>query len=480
MAEENTVNSQNQLDNQREQEIPEVQNELSKVATNPKQSIMILVIVAVIFLVIFYKLFFSESEPPPTTVAKPTSVSKPIEEAAKNIPEIPKLPEAPKLQVPTELPPPPPVAKVELPPVPTPTPTKETSPVVTPLLPTIPTSDKLVKSEDEQRRLDAKRKSSIVLIEGVPPAKTPEQIAEEAAFVERGDMRFVLAHGKIIEAVLESAINSDFTGEVRAIISRDVFSEQGQIILIPKGSKVFGTYTTDTDGAYGRVAIIWNRIDLSNGYSINLDALSVDNLGKPGEQGRVDEKLKERLTNAILMSAFNIGTAHRLDKIVKPTINSQSAATNTAEGTNIQNLAQSFNHDITIDENLKIAQLCSSVQNAITNKTSTAFTSIQQACNTAQTTTGAQPGQRLRALITSVNNAAASLFISTAVSSTPTQAQLASKQAFTDITDTMKEFVEQQDFKTTITIDQGTVIKIYVKKDYKFPQRVLNKPKLIN
>ncbi|MCC8417520.1 MAG: hypothetical protein LN588_03280 [Rickettsia endosymbiont of Bryobia graminum] len=479
MAEENTVNSQNQIDNQREQEIPEVQNELSKVATNPKQSIIILIIVAVIFLAIFYKMFFSESEPPPATVAKPTSVTKPIEEAATNIPGIPKLPDAPKLQVPTELPPPPPLAKVELPSVPTPVPTKEAPNIVTPLPPTMPNTDKLMKSDEDQRRLEAKRKSSIVLIAGTPPAKTPEQIAEEAAFVERGDMRFVLARGKIINAVLETAINSDFGREVRAVISRDVYSEQGQIILIPKGSKVFGTYNTGTDGAYGRVAIIWNRIDLSNGYSINLDALSVDNLGRPGEQGRVDEKLKERLTNSILMSAFNIGTAHGLNKIVKPTINSQSAATNTAEGTNIQNLAQSINNAAGT-EDFKIAQLCSSVQNAITDKTSSAFTSVLQACNTAQTTTGAQPGQRLSALISSVNNAAATLFTSTAVASTPTQAQLASKQAFTDITDTMKDFIEQQDFKTTITLDQGTVIKIYVKKDYKFPLKVLNKSKLIN
>ncbi|MCC8416640.1 MAG: hypothetical protein LN575_04750 [Rickettsia endosymbiont of Gnoriste bilineata] len=483
MAEQDNTTSQSGAE---EQDIPEVQNELSKVATNPKQSIAILLVISAVFIFIFFKLFISDNKPEEVVVAPsaPTDITKPTQDNSKNIPEIPKLPEAPKLEAPVDRPPPPPPQllslKVTEPTVPLPPPSgdsnadKATLPSITPTA----LRGKLTESDEKKNRREAKRKSAIVLIVGVPEKKTPDQIAEEANFQDRGDVAFVLARGKIMEAVLESAINTDFGGEIRAIISRDVFSEKEKIILIPKGSKIFGVYATGTDGAYGRISIIWNRIDLSSGYTINLDALAVDNLGRKGEQGRVDNKFKERLTNAVLSSAFNIGLATALDKVVAPPVNAQATAANTAIAVNIQNLAQSINNG-SGTEDVKIAQICSSVMNAITDKASTAYISMIQACNTARNPVGSQPGQRLIALLNAVTSAAASLLSSAATATTPTQAQAASKQAFTDVSNTVKDMMKQQEFKPTITIDQGTIIKIYVNKDYKFPQAVLRKSRLI-
>ncbi|WP_341748335.1 TrbI/VirB10 family protein [Candidatus Tisiphia endosymbiont of Dascillus cervinus] len=481
MAKQNNTSSQISTQSAEEQDIPEVQNELSKVATNPKQSILILLVISAVFIFIFFKLFIADNKPPEVVApSAPTDITKPTQDNSKNLPEIPKLPEAPKLETPVELPPPPPPKVADVPKLPLPTTSVDNNSADDASLPSVvssPLPGGIAESDEEKKRREAKRKSSIVLIAGVPEKKTPSQIAEEANFQDRGNMAFVLGRGKIIEAVLETAINSDLGGEVRAIISRNVFSEGEKIILVPKGSKIFGAYTTGIDGAYGRIAIIWNRIDLSNGYTITLDAIAVDNLGRKGEQGRVDNKYKERLTNAVLLSAFNIGLANALDKVVAPPVNSQAAA-NAAVAANIQSLAQSINNGPGT-EDVKISQICSSVMNAIPDKTSAAYISMMQACNTAQNPTGSQPGQRLVALMTAVTNAAASLLTSTATASTPTQAQAASKKAFTDISDTMKGMIQQHEFKPTITIDQGTVIKIYVNKDYKFPQSVLRKSRLI-
>lgn len=487
MADKNNIDPKDLLYKVGEQGIPEVQNELSKVGTNPKQSIIILIIALIACGVIFVIYFFNANPVSPTTPAIPTDVAKPTQESSSILREIPKLPEAPKLEVPTELPPPPPppVIKVETPALPV-ADVKETSQIVVPL-PTIPVpSGQIVQNDDEKRRLEAKRKSSIIAIAGVPSVKTPEQVAEEASFHDRGDMSFVLARGKIIDAVLETAINSDLGGEVRAIISRDVFSEKDRFILIPKGSKVFGSYTVGTSGAYGRVAIIWNRIDLSSGYTINLNGLSVDNLGRKGEQGRVDNKIKERLANAILMSALNIGVAKGLDKLVPPPVNSQTTANNTAIANNIRSILQANNpvpvppgEPATAVEN-KIITICTQVPNAITDKTSIAYTKIDAACTVAKSTGGgSSPENRLTNLITAANAAADSLLLAIATASTPTQAQEASKKAFTDISDTVKDILVQQEFKPTITIDQGTIIKIYVNQDYKFPKKLLKKSRVI-
>ncbi len=64
---------------------------------------------------------------------------------------------------------------------------------------------------------------------------------------------------------------------------------------------------------------------------------------------------------------------------------------------------------------------------------------------------------------------------SSTASTTPSQTQDASKQAFTDVSDVVKQMIDQQQFNPTTTIEQGTHIRIYVNKDYKFPAAVIKK-----
>lgn len=133
-----------------------------------------------------------------------------------------------------------------------------------------------------------------------------------------------------------------------------------------------------------------------------------------------------------------------------------------------------------MDPNTRIVTICTNVLAAITDKTSTAYTTMTQACTTAQDASSANtPEQRLATLVQAVNTAASSLLTSTSIASNPTQAQQASTQAFTDITNTVQNMITQQQFKPTTTINQGTPIKIYVNKDYKFPATVLTKSKVV-
>nr|WP_016830697.1 TrbI/VirB10 family protein [Rickettsia conorii] len=462
---------------------PEVQRELSKVSVSFNKSIAIVVVICGIFIYIFYTLFFgTEKEEIPETQI-PSNIVKPVTEVDDNIPEIPKLPDPPKLETPTAPPPPPPPV-VKVPPVlPPTTPVEENKDKTLPLPPvSLPsTSGTLVESDAEKQRREAKRKSAIVLIGGVEPKKTPEQITAETTFKDRGDMSLVLGRGKLIDAVLETAINSDLGGEIRAIISRDVFSEKDKVILIPKGSKIFGKYATSTSSdSYGRVSIIWDRIDLTSGYTIEFDSPAVDNLGRPGLQGRVDNKYKEQFANAVLQSGFNIGLAKVLDKLVPPPIASQAAATNSATAKQLLNIAQTIASNTAMDANTRIVTICTNILAAITDKTSTAYTTMTQACTTAQTASSANTAeQRLQTLVQAVNTAASSLLTTTSIASTPTQAQQASTQAFTDVTNVVKNMITQQQFKPTTTVNQGTPVRIYVNKDYKFPKVVLLKSKVM-
>ncbi len=478
MAKENNIAEPEKV----QTDLPEVEQELSKVATNPKQSIIILVVVAGVFLYLFFNLFVGSGDTPkqtsnpiPDNVVKPVQI--PVDTA---IPAIPALPTPPKLEDPA-LPPPPPVPATQdvVPPSPlsqdkSPLPTPDTSKDINvPANPTLPL-DIRSQSDEAKKKLEAKRKSAIVLIAGAPKPKTPEQVEQETDFKQRGDMHLILGRGKMLDAIIESAVNTDFGGEIRAIISRDVISEWGRNTLIPKGSRVFGIYNTGTNGAYGRIAIEWTRIDLPTGYTINFGGTGMDSLGRKGQQGRVDNKFKERFSNAVLRSAFNITLASTLDSIVKPVESSQSASTQSAAASAALSSTTSIATQQNVPAEQRYDQICATVPTAISDKTSTLYTSIKTACDTIRTQqASATNDQKLTALVSAITTACTTASQASTASTTPSQAQTASTQAFKDITDVAKELLEKQKFDPTITIDQGTLIKIYVNKDYKFPKAAI-------
>ena len=484
---------------------PEVKEELSKVSSNPKRNMLVMASMVMGFAVMAYNLlapiFFTKNKNDDVPVPDAKNITTPSNISA-DLPPIPQVPEPPKLIAPTP-PPPPAAAKVETPPPPV---TSEPPfsappslpPTTQPNFPPTPTSrtssfmHSSYKDEDAaKQRAEAKRKSSIVLVGGTPPKEVSEISKEQGNdFKKRGDLEYVLGQGKIMDAVVESAINSDFQGEIRAVISRDVYSENAKVILIPKGTRIFGTFQAgDTSG---RVTVTWNKINLESGYTLTMASNAVDNLGRKGIQGRVDHKYTEQMTNALLTSAFNVAVASGLDKIVPPVTStataSQSAsnigslttlATGIAADPNTNNTYPVVNGDA--GAAAKIATICTQGKTLITDTTSPTYIQFNQACTTAQAPTGGTtPQQALSSLVATITGLATTSAQSAVANATPTQAQQASKQAFTDITTAAKNMVGQVQFKPTVTIDQGTQIKIYVNKDYVFPKEAINKTKVIH
>ncbi len=473
-------------------EMPEVEQELSKVASNPKQNLIILGVIGVAFIYLVFNLFINSDEEDTTDIPtpKPAKVTRPAQSVDdSDIPPIPTLPTPPQIEDPTVAALESPVQPPVLPPVP-PQVAQEPHPAALPnakgdnLLPETAKLEPLLPqtgqtSEAARQRREAKRKSSIVLVAGTLPKKSLEQLEQEADFKYRGDMNLVLGQGKLIDAALETAINSDFGGEIRAVVTRDVYSEWGRNILIPKGSRVFGVYSAGISGGYGRISITWNKVNLINGYSINLRSPAVDNLGRAGTQGRVDDKFKERFSNAVLRSAFNIALAKGLDEIVKPQISTQAAASQSANASSIRNIATSIFAEAGKTDAQKRTEICASVLANIQDTTSTAFTTINTACNDLNTATGATDTEKLTSLINTINSAADSLLVINSTQVEESKDQEASKQAFIDIGNVVKDYIEEQEFKPTITVDQGTNIKIYVNKDYRFPKAAIHKSRIV-
>jgi len=113
--------------------------------------------------------------------------------------------------------------------------------------------------------------------------------------------------GTVIQAVLETALDSTRPGFARAIVSRDVFGFDGKQILVPKGSRLVGEYKADLATGQKRALIQWQRLMRPDGAIINLDSPSADPLGRAGVKGKVDGHFFERFSGAMLQSVLEIG-----------------------------------------------------------------------------------------------------------------------------------------------------------------------------
>lgn len=115
--------------------------------------------------------------------------------------------------------------------------------------------------------------------------------------------------GTVISASLLTGVNSDLPGQVIAQVTEPVYDTvTGEHLLIPQGSRVIGRY--DSVIAYGqsRALIVWNRIIMPDGSSIQIENLpATDVQGYAGLSDRVDHHTLRLFSAAALSSLISVG-----------------------------------------------------------------------------------------------------------------------------------------------------------------------------
>jgi type IV secretion system protein VirB10 len=137
---------------------------------------------------------------------------------------------------------------------------------------------------------------------------TVEDRAAQARKIERIDA--FVPEGTLIPGILETAINSDLPGQVRAVVSRDVYSFDGRRILLPIGTRLIGEYESGISTGQSRIFIVWTRLLRDDGVTIRLNSIGTDSLGRSGLTGFVDKKFKERFGATILLSVIGGVTSY--------------------------------------------------------------------------------------------------------------------------------------------------------------------------
>ena len=130
---------------------------------------------------------------------------------------------------------------------------------------------------------------------------------QEAARLTHPDR--TLTQGSVIQAALQTAINSDLPGSVVAVVSEPVPAFSGDRILIPRGSRLFGQYRSGIEMHQKRILILWTRVLTPDGTSMEIAAVGGDQLGRSGLTGLVDTKFAERFGGAALISVIGAAPA---------------------------------------------------------------------------------------------------------------------------------------------------------------------------
>ncbi len=123
--------------------------------------------------------------------------------------------------------------------------------------------------------------------------------------------KYEVMAGTFIPATLITGINSDLPSNSVAIVRENVYdSVTGNFILIPKGTKIIGTYDSGVSFGQDRLLIIWQRLIFPNGKYIGLDNMSgVDLSGYAGFTGKVNNHFMKLLQAVVLSSAMGAGSA---------------------------------------------------------------------------------------------------------------------------------------------------------------------------
>jgi type IV secretion system protein TrbI len=171
--------------------------------------------------------------------------------------------------------------------------------------------------------------------------------------------RYEIKAGWEIPAVLEQSLNSDLPGELKALVTSNVYdTASGQYLLIPQGARLVGKY--DSRVSYGQdgVQVAWSRIIFPDASSIDLDGmLGLDSHGDAGLRDKVDHHYKRLIGMSVLtsmfMAAFAISQNRTQTILAYPT---PSHAAETAVGQELSMTgAQMARRNMNVQPTIKVA-----------------------------------------------------------------------------------------------------------------------------
>ena len=121
------------------------------------------------------------------------------------------------------------------------------------------------------------------------------------------DRNFLIVAGAAIPCILQTAMDTAAPGYVSCLIPRDVYSDNGAVVLMEKGTRVLGEYRSGMRQGQRRLFVLWTRAVTPAGVAISLASPAADALGRAGFGGDIDTHFWDRFGGALLLSVVDDG-----------------------------------------------------------------------------------------------------------------------------------------------------------------------------
>jgi len=131
--------------------------------------------------------------------------------------------------------------------------------------------------------------ANAAIVSAPPSANLPDGADKHSKpnFNQASGKDYVVFEGTVLETVLVTRLNGDFSGPVFCMLTNNIYSHDGQRLLIPAGTKALGDVKRVEGFGQTRLAVVFHRLVMPDGYSVDLDQFH--GLNQIGETGLKDQ-----------------------------------------------------------------------------------------------------------------------------------------------------------------------------------------------
>ncbi|MCM3565592.1 type IV secretion system protein VirB10 [Hydrogenophaga intermedia] len=121
-----------------------------------------------------------------------------------------------------------------------------------------------------------------------------------------GDRSLTLPKGTAFTCALKTRVISATSGLVGCQVQRNVYGDNGRVLLIERGSHLDGEYRiSSVRTGTVRIPVLWTRVRTPHGVTVDIESPSTGQLGESGIDGYVDNRWGERIGAAMLLSLID-------------------------------------------------------------------------------------------------------------------------------------------------------------------------------
>jgi type IV secretory pathway VirB10-like protein len=135
-----------------------------------------------------------------------------------------------------------------------------------------------------------------------PSAAIEARVQQRDAEIDQSvGQKYRIFEGTVLESVLTNRLDGSFSGPVNCMLTANVYSHDGQHLLIPQGARALGEVKRVSNLGQDKLAVVFHRIIMPDGYSVSLDQFQ--GLNQIGETGLRDQ------VNHHYMQVFGVSLA---------------------------------------------------------------------------------------------------------------------------------------------------------------------------